>query len=400
MDKPLIRANPRDHAIFAAVTLLYWTSLYSYVPILSPYLLEDLQVGGTMAGVVLGSYGFMQLMVRLPLGIASDRMQRRKPFIAFGMLTAGLSCLLFVAGASPGWALAGRTVSGISASTWVAFTVLYAAYYPPRDVTKAMSTISFLIVAGELLGMGLSGWLAEDFGVQSVFYAGAAAGLAGLLLTLFIKEPKEGVSRTPIRLADIGAVVKSGTLIRVSILSILAHGILFITMFGFTPSYATGVLGASNAELSLLSIVFMVPHALAQFFSGRLIVPKLGIWTTIGISFAFSGLFTTAIPFTESMTALYVTQALNGLAQGLHFPLFLSLAISGTAAEKQATAMGFYQAVYSIGMFAGPFIAGIINDWGGLNAGFWLGGMTGFASVAVTLWFAAIARRKQQLQGN
>jgi MFS family permease len=219
--------------------------------------------------------------------------------------------------------------------------------------------------------------------------------LAGLLLTFYIKEPGDGVARNPMRLADIGVVVRNTGLLRVSILSILAHSVLFITIFGFTPSYATSALGASRWDLSLLSFAFMVPHAVMQLLSGRVIAPRIGTWTTIAIGFAVSGICTLAIPFVTTLPALYATQALNGLAQGLHFPLLLSLAISGVASQKQATAMGFYQAAYAAGMFAGPFAAGWVNEFGGLNAGFWLGGVTGLASVAVTVWFAAAARREK-----
>ncbi|MCI3921620.1 MFS transporter [Paenibacillus sp. TRM 82003] len=393
-EQPLIPTTRRHHLLFATVTLLYWMQLYTYIPILSPYLLDHLKIGAALAGVVLGSYGFVQILLRLPIGIASDRLRRRKPFLALGMLTGALSCLLFAMGEQPGWALAGRAVSGLCASTWVAFTVLYAAYYPRRDIPRAMSTISFLIVLGQLLGMGVSGWLAEAFGYRSTFIAGAVVGAAGLLLAGFVKEPAGGVARgAPMRLADVGVVIRDPTLLRVSTLSILAHSVLFITMFGFTPSYATSALDASRWELSLLSFAFMVPHALTQLLSGRVIAPKIGTWTTIGIGFAVSGLCTLAIPFATTLNALYATQALNGLAQGLHFPLLLSLAIGGVASEKQATAMGFYQAAYAAGMFAGPFAAGWINEIGGLNAGFHLGGWLALASVAVTLLFAAVARR-------
>jgi len=385
--------------VFAVVTILYWTSLYTYIPILSPYLLEELKVGAAAAGIILGAYGFVQILLRLPLGIWSDRLRRRRPFIALGMLTGALSCLLFAAGAYPGWAFAGRAVSGVCASTWVAFTVLYAAYYVRKDVQRAMSAISFLIVVGQLVGMGLSGWLAESRGTFATFYAGAIAGAVGLLLAFFIKEPADGVARNPMRLADVGVVVRSAALLRVSTLSILAHSVLFITMFGFTPAYATQALGVTRWELSLLSFAFMVPHAFAQLYSGRWIAPRIGVWPTIAIGFVLSGLCTLAIPFASTLPALYATQALNGLAQGLHFPLFLALAIQGVAAEKQATAMGFYQAAYAAGMFAGPFAAGWINEFGGLNAGFWLGGGTALASVAVTALFAAAARRPAGASG-
>jgi MFS family permease len=41
----------------------------------------------------------------------------------------------------------------------------------------------------------------------------------------------------------------------------------------------------------------------------------------------------------------------------------MSLAIFGQAEQDKATAMGFYQAVYSIGMFMGPVAAGKIGGW-------------------------------------
>ncbi|WP_274361876.1 MFS transporter [Paenibacillus thermotolerans] len=397
MDKPLIETSRRHHVIFALVTLLYWTSLYTYVPVLSPYLLDHLQVGAAFAGIVLGSYGFVQILLRLPIGIYSDRLRRRRPFIALGMFTGALSCFMFAAGANPAWALAARSVSGICSSAWVAFTVLYAAYYPSKSVGKAMSTISFLIVAGQLIGMGMSGWLAEEYGYGATFYAGAAAGLAGLLLTFAIKEPAGGVARAPISLKDLTHVIRSPMLWKVSVLSILAHSVLFITMFGFTPSYATSALGASNWDLSLLSFAFMIPHALASFFSGRLVAPRIGSWTTIVIGFTISGLCTLAIPFTDSLPWLYATQALNGLAQGLHLPLFLGLSITGVASEKQATAMGFYQAVYAAGMFGGPFVAGWVNEFASLEAGFWLGGAFAITAVIVTLAFARLQARSRSL---
>ncbi|HZG85728.1 MFS transporter [Paenibacillus sp.] len=392
-ERPLIETGRRDHVIFAIVTVLYWVSLYTYIPILSPYLLEELHVGAALAGIILGTYGFMQILLRLPLGIWSDRLRRRRPFIALGLLTGGLSCLLFAVGDHPGWALAGRAMSGVCASTWVAFTVLYAAYHTRKDVQRAMSSISFLIVVGQLIGMGVSGWLADLYGSKATFYAGALAGAVGLFFVFGVKEPTGGVARSPMRFADIGTIVRNATLLRVSVLSILAHSVLFITMFGFTPSYATATLGATRWELSLLSFAFMVPHAFAQLYSGRLLAPRLGAWTTIAVGLAVSGLCTLAIPFAASLPALYATQALNGLAQGLHMPLFLALAIQGVQAEKQATAMGFYQSAYAAGMFGGPFAAGWINEIGGLNAGFWLGGVIGLASALVAVRFGAAARR-------
>ncbi|TYP77569.1 MFS transporter [Paenibacillus methanolicus] len=371
-DHPAIAANRMDHLVFIVVTLLYWSTLYVYVPILSPFLSER-GYSGTLIGIVLGSYGFTQLLIRFPLGLYSDKLHKRKPFLLLGMISGALSCLLFMMPGSWVWPLAGRIISGVSASVWAAFTVLYAAYFRSSESTKAMSNISFMTAAGQLIGMILSGQLAGARGWNAAFAAGIGFGVIGLVIALLVKEPKEGVERAPISLRMLRSVVRTRLLIQVSVLSILAHCVLFITMFGFTPLHAT-TLGATKSELTWIVIAFMVPHAFTTFVTGRYLAPKFGIWNVIAAGFALSAVFTLAIPLSGSLGMLAVTQAFNGIAQGLHLPLFMALAITPFETEKRATAMGFYQAVYSAGMFAGPFVAGFMNERYGLASGFWLGG--------------------------
>ncbi|MFB9329783.1 MFS transporter [Paenibacillus aurantiacus] len=398
-DRPAIAASRMDHLVFIAVTLLYWSTLYVYVPILPPFL-SDRGYSGAIIGVVLGSYGFTQLLIRFPLGLYSDKLHKRKPFLLLGMISGALSCLLFMVPGSWVWPLAGRIISGVCASVWAAFTVLYAAYFSSSESTKAMSNISFMTAAGQLIGMILSGQLAGARGWNAAFAAGIGFGIVGLALACFVKEPKEGVEREPISLHMLRSVVRTRLLVHVSVLSILAHSVLFITMFGFTPLHATA-LGATKSELTWIVVAFMVPHALTTFVTGRYLAPKFGIWNVIAAGFALSAVFTLAIPLSESLGMLAVTQAFNGIAQGLHLPLFLALVLTPFETAKRATAMGFYQAVYSAGMFAGPFVAGFMNEQYGLASGFWLGGAIALLSVGLTLWWrtAPAASANRTLSG-
>nr|WP_310943920.1 MFS transporter [Paenibacillus doosanensis] len=381
------------HAIFVLVTLFYWASLYTYVPILSPYL-EHLGASYSFAGLVLGSYGLVQIVLRLPLGIASDRMKVRKPYIMLGMLTTTISCVLFTLGGHLGWTLAGRIISGIGASTWAAYTVLYASYFRQEQATRAMSLISLLTASGQLIGMSISGYLVKQWGWGATFWAGGVIGLTGLLLSLWIHEPKEGVSREPIRMKDLLQVMKEPLLLKVSLLSILAHSVLFITMFGFTPSHAL-TLGASQLDLTYLVFAFMIPHAISNYLSGRVLAPRFGAWTIVLIGFVCSAACTAAISMVSSFSMLVVTQMFNGLFQGLHFPLLLTLVIQKIRQDKRATAMGFYQAVYAVGMFAGPFLAGWINEWGGLKSGFYFAGILGFIAAGLTVIWGSKERKAE-----
>jgi predicted MFS family arabinose efflux permease len=368
--------------------------LYIYVPILSPYL-ESRGLSYMLVGVILGSYGFVQIIIRLPLGIYSDRLRVRKPFLALGLATGALSCFLFAISDQWGWTLVARAVSGVSASSWVAFTVLYASYYHKNDATLAMGRISTLTVCGQLIGMGLSGLLADHWGWNAAFWTGAGIGLVGLIITFAIREPKEGVSRIPIQVKDLVSVMRMPTLLKVSTLSILAHCILFITMFGFTPSLAVN-LGATKTDLSLLVFAFMIPHAAAAYITSRWIVPKIGPWNAVLIGFTVSSICTVALALAPSFGWLAFSQVFNGFAQGMHLPLLLGLAIQRVDIVKRATAMGFYQSVYSIGMFAGPFLAGWLNQSFGLASGFYLGGVFGLIAIVLT----AIWTRAERIKSN
>ena len=77
---------------FCAATTLFWFAMYTYVPILAPYV-EHLGGSLSMAGLVVGSYGFTQMLVRIPIGFASDRLGRRKPFVILGLCLAAASSL-------------------------------------------------------------------------------------------------------------------------------------------------------------------------------------------------------------------------------------------------------------------------------------------------------------------
>ncbi|MDQ6419166.1 MFS transporter [Paenibacillus sp. LHD-117] len=384
-----------QRGLFTIVTILYWTSMYIYVPTLSPYL-KDSGYSLQFIGIVLGSYGFVQMLVRFPLGLFSDRWGKRKPFILLGMLTAAASCLLFVIPGSWIWPLAGRVIAGVCASTWVAFTVMYAGFFGSGGTGRAMGNISLMTVSGQMLGMLLSGWLTDRFSPDAPFLLGAAVAIAGLLLALLLREtPSERNGQSGMSVAKIASVVRDATLLRVSLLSILAHGVLFITMFGFTPLKAAE-LGANGTQLTLLVFSFMLPHAIASFGSAAWLVPRFGYWPTIAAGFVVSGICTGLMAAAPSLEWLYVTQAVNGLAQGLHLPLLLGLAIRDVDGSSRATAMGMYQALYAIGMFSGPFLAGWLNESWGLDSGFLFGAMLAAAASLLVWRWAARDRRRER----
>jgi MFS family permease len=127
-------------------------------------------------------------------------------------------------------------------------------------------------------------------------------------------------------------------------------------------------LGCSSAG-SLVSV----------WLSGRLGYRATIIWGALLIG---GSLF--AIPFIRQVPALMALQVSYGLGRGTLMTILMALSIRDVPHTHRATAMGVFQAVYSIGMLAGPLVSGFLGDRLGLSSVFSL-------AASVSILVAALA---------
>ena len=370
--------------LFCAATILFWFSMYTYVPFLTPYV-ESLGATYKMAGIIAGSYGFTQMLLRVPVGIMSDRFGKRRIFITFGMFFSIFSSLGLLLSRDTGIILIFRGLAGAAAATWVDFTILFSSYYKKEEASKAIGTISFFSAVGQMAGMYGGSLIAEKVGENGAFAAGLAAAIAGLALSFFLIEKVETDSAR-ISFRGILEVASDKMLITVSVIAILSQILTFATAMGFTPVYAEKVLGAGRYQLGILTVLSTLPAAFASLFAGRYLAGKIGERAVIVTGFLLGGVFTIAVPFSGSIGMLAVMQVMSGLGRGLSFTLLMSLSIKHMPLNKRATAMGFFQSIYGLGMFAGPVIMGILGDIAGLSQSFVILGTAGLAA-AVYAYF-------------
>jgi MFS family permease len=124
---------------------------------------------------------------------------------------------------------------------------------------------------------------------------------------------------------------------------------------------------------------------LAALLSGTLIRRYLTDRSILiaGFLLIAGALFTT--PFIGHLTLLYFVQAVSGIGVGLLFPILMSLSIQTVPREQQATAMGFFQSLYAIGMTLGPMFSGICAHRMGVSSVFVLNGTLSLVGAAFTL---------------
>ncbi len=361
--------------------MLFWGAVYIYMPILPPY---AKMVGGSLqaVGLVMGAYGLAQLLLRIPLGIWMDYWGRRKPFIFLGLILDGAASLGLIFSDSTPMLFLSVFVAGMAASMWVAFTVLFANYFPLGQVGRSMGLIIFCTRLSQAVTNYAGGAIAERWGWEGPFYAAAVLSLLGLLLTLRIPERRPEKSSS-VSLKNFLLVGRNPKLLTVSALAILLQFAISSTTSGFTPIYAQRI-GASKEELGILLFAFMGATMLASLLAGMYARRPQSERAVIFAGYLLVTGSLLPIPLVSRLGILYALQVVNGIGVGLVFPLLFGLAIQPVPMEQQGTAMGFFQSLYAVGMSLGPFISGFVGEHFGLPSVFILSGILGLLAALIS----------------
>ncbi|NLM13852.1 MAG: MFS transporter [Epulopiscium sp.] len=366
-------------ALFCIVTGLFWFSLYAYVPQISSFA-EDMGASYKMIGMITGAYGLSQTILRIPLGIVSDVLNKRKIFVVSGLFTAIFSALIVFMFPNTYILLTGRFLAGVAAATWVNFTVMFSGYYKPSESTKAIGIINSANMLGQFAAVLLGGILSLYLGVKYIFLLSTIVGLMGFFLSFFIQKEEDTVDRKPFKVSDLFIILKNIDILHICFLGILSQLITFATIFGFTPIVASN-LGANNFELGLLTTLFNLPQILFSALAGIVFVKCLGSKNTLLIGFGLSTVLCIFTPFVPNLYLLYLIQIISGIGKAMTFPMLMGLVIKNVEPGLRTTTMGFYQAIYGIGMIMGPILLGVIGDKFGLMAGFIITGLLGILAI-------------------
>ena len=336
---------------------LYWFSMYLYVPTLPIYAqtkTEDLAV----VGIVLAQYGLWQAVIRLPLGILSDWVGRRKPFIIGGLVLAGVGAWMMGSSGSITGVLVGRAVTGLAAGSWVVMVVAFSSLFPLEQAVRATALLTLINSASRMLATASNGSLNDLGGYGLAFILAAASAVAAVLVFLPVREDR--LPSRPPSWSTTGRLIIRRDVLLPALLNAVLEYASYATIFGFFPILAKK-LGADNVALSLLvsmnlavSLVgnLAATSLAARFGTKRLILAGFGL-TIAGILAAWLAI---------SLQFIYLAQFLIGLGFGIAYPTLMGKSIERVEGPSRSTAMGLHQSVYAIGMFSGPWLSGILAD--------------------------------------
>lgn len=348
--------------IFIVVTFFYWSALFSHVSILSGHA-EDIGSTTAFIGIISGSYGVSQVLLRIPLGFLSDKWNNRKIFIIGALVAILAAGLMMMFTDVPSGLLIGRLLCGIAGCAFVQITVLFTSYFPNDRTTSAVGLIVAISNLSQMAGMLMGGFVANAYGKVYAFLLTSILAGIGLVISLFIIDKPV---KSTLKLSDFRRVITRRDLIVASFLGVICLILAYGKSFTFVPLVANRI-GATSLEQSIVTAIFSLLSIIAALASSRL---KASARNLIILGFLFHAIGSFLIPIKTTMPILYLSQTFSGIGNGLLFSLLMSMSIHGIKDNLRGSGMGIFQAVYGLGMIFGPVIFGLIAQKYSLNIGF------------------------------
>jgi len=355
----------RSRILCGAAVALYWAALEVYLPTLPTYIAER---SGALAqvGAILAMYGLSQTLVRFPLGILSDWVGRRKPFVIAGMILAAMGALMLGYAQGTPALYVGRTITGLAGAAWVPLLVMFSALFPPEESVRATAMVTLIGSAARTVATSATGWLNDWGGYRLAFQIAAFLAAVGIVALLPSSDPRRD-PQPPNTRAILRLVTRPDVLLP-SLVAFASQFAMWGSTFSFNPIMARE-LGASDRTLGLLmslnALMMLCGNLVATAGARRFGARAL---TYAGLGMLCGGIVLVAVA--PSVTWVLVAQAVIGFSQGIGYPVLVGLSIRHVDDIQRTSAMGLHQMIYALGMFGGPAACGLLADAFGLRAMF------------------------------
>ena len=367
----MTRQELRSSGSLALIFALRMLGLFLVLPV---FALEAQHYAGgndpAMVGLALGMYGLTQAVFQLPLGLASDRFGRKKVIIV-GLLVFALGSLVAALADSLMGLVWGRALQGAGAVS-AAVTALLADLTRDSVRTKAMAMVGGSIALMFSLALVLSPLLAGWVGLSGIFWITLALTLAGMAAVLWVVPPAP-VQHTAMPRGRFADLLAYPDLLRLNVGVFVLHTVQ-MAMWVAVPTMLVqaGLVKTAHWQVYLPAVLLSFA-ALGRLFamerkgqlrSALLLAIVLVLLVQAGLG---------ALTLAGDAPSLW----LLGAAMLVFFIGFNMLEatqpslVSRMAPDRlRGAALGAYNTLQSLGLFAGGFLGGWLSRHGSLTGVF------------------------------
>lgn len=344
-------------------------------------------------GLALGAYGLTQAFLQLPLGLAADRWGR-KPVIAFGLTLFVVGSIVCATAESIDAMTWGRMIQGSGAIS-AAITALVADLTRDSQRSKAMAMIGGSIALMFALSLAVAPVLYGWVGLGGLFWFTCALGL-GAFWALFRLVPSAPPLPEPIAGTFLQVLVEP-RLCRLNLGVFILHAIQ-IAMWVAVPALLIELADLPLARhwmvylpAVLAALVLLWPAMMQAERHKRMAqVYSLAIALLLLTQIGFVGVLLVSEPGALAATLLiFALVALFFSGFNMLEALQPSLISRIAPPAGKAQALGIYNTLQSLGLFAGGALGGLLLQVGGYAAVFSGCGLLALIWLAMSLKWPA-----------
>lgn len=385
-DKSSTTMTSQERRSSGALALIFALRMLGLFLVLPVFMLEARKYPGgddpAMIGLAMGLYGLTQALFQLPIGLASDRIGR-KPVIVAGLLVFAAGSLIAAMADSLTGLMAGRAIQGAGAVS-AAVTALLADLTRDGVRTKAMALVGGSIGLMFALALVLAPLLNAWIGLSGIFGLTCALALAGIAVVLWVvpPEPRQHANAPKGRFSEL---LGQSDLLRLNFGVFILHTVQMSMWVAVPAMLVRAGLAKEQHWHIYLPAVLLSFVAMGLLFSmerkGRLRTALLGaiglvLVVQIGLGMlAASG----TIPTVWCMALLMFLFFCGFNALEATQP---SLVSRMAPAPLRGAALGAYNTLQSLGLFAGGAVGGAVAKFAGVP------GLFIMTAVLVALWLA------------
>jgi len=342
--------------LFLSIALISASGgMYNYFKLspLIPSIIEALNLSYGLIGLLAGSFGLLQLILSIPVGMLVRRQNLRMVTI-YALILMILGALIAVASPNLYLLFAGRLIEGAgTALALVTAPFLVAELSVKERVWFGLGVLMIFMPIGNILGLNVSSWFLKSFGWREAWLTGVIMPTLALLLIFKMKSIERRI------VSEQNTIMKSLGL-EGWLISLLQIG-LTITTMGFLMWVPTYMIESYTFDVSVASFI-----ASLFMFIG-IPTPLIGAWLSdkarsrkVILAPSFSAL-TILFPLT-TLTPSYLLPLhilTIGFFSGI-LPGVIHICVVELFGPSSNIGFGIVNASRGFSMFFGPLILGAI----------------------------------------
>lgn len=316
-----------------------------------PVHIRSLGASPTQVGITLSAAGLSTLLVVLPFGYLADRYDLRKVMLLTKAIPI-IPIVLLASARSWQFVMVLLFIVLFEGGVVAVFNSYLTRLLDPQDLQRTFSTIGFGYLLGELIFRSIGAWIAEEVGMNVVFYLAAVVFTISAIPVFFVRV--DSVMHQTAKV-DYRPLLRNRTFVGIVVYIFFVLVIMEVGI-ALMPNYMAEVVGLDLSSIGQLGSLAAFGGAILALTLGRL-KGEGGLLSVLG-TMIVSMLFLVLNPIGVFLIGGVFLMGSVHASQ----PIVEALMGRNVAAHLSGLAFGFIELMVGIAMLLGPIVAGVLYE--------------------------------------